>query len=83
MKASKCFAADGLKSRNKPSVGSVDSKKRQSTIIFHISGRGFFILKNKCIHKKGLENAHPALCSSVINILFYHSGHPAIFEYTS
>jgi hypothetical protein len=37
--------------------------------------------KNKCIYKKGLGNAHPALCSSLINILFYHSGSPEIFEH--
>jgi hypothetical protein len=26
----------------------------------------FFILKNKCIYKKDLGNAHPALCSTFL-----------------
>jgi hypothetical protein len=43
----------------------------------------FLFWKNKCIYKNGLGNGHPALCSTVLYILFYHSGHPAIFEYIS
>jgi uncharacterized membrane protein len=33
--------------------------------------------------KNGLGNAQPALCSRLINILFYSSDRPTIFEYIS
>jgi hypothetical protein len=39
----------------------------------------FIYLKKSCVYKNGLGNAHPSLCSTcfLINILFYHNGHPA------
>jgi hypothetical protein len=43
----------------------------------------FFILKKKSLYENGLGNVHPALCSSLINILFHHSGLPAIFKHFS
>jgi hypothetical protein len=39
-----------------------------------------FLIKKR-IYKNGLCNIHPALCSTFINTLFYHSGHPANFEH--
>jgi hypothetical protein len=41
----------------------------------------FSILKYKCVHKNGLGNAHPSLCSTILYTSYSISGSPATFEY--